>query len=99
VAEDSIVSTTGRDSDDDIGADGTAAAQPEISVTTESMHKSSALLRPIAGNMALLVEDVRAVLPRPGSRSSVLKLITTRNPTLAALPYLSLDVEVQAMTR
>jgi len=51
--------------------------------TMTSRLESSALPRQIAGNMALLIEDVRAVSRVPELGSSVLKPFATKNLTLA----------------
>lgn len=48
-------------------APGPVEAHAEVSVTAASKHNSSALLRRLAGNMALLGEDVRQYCPCRGA--------------------------------
>jgi hypothetical protein len=61
----------------------TLPAQAHAASTAPSRPVSSTLLRRLAGNMALLVEVVRAVLPVPEAGSSVLKLVAAKNATAA----------------
>jgi hypothetical protein len=60
---------------------GPVEAHADVTVTAASKYHSSALLRRLAGYMALLGGDVPAVLPVPETHSSVPNLVATRNET------------------
>lgn len=62
----------------DGGEPGPVEAHADRAITAASRHESSALPRRIAGNMALLIEDVPAVSPVPAAVSSVSELFAAR---------------------
>lgn len=81
------------------GVPGPEEAQADRASPATNRHESSALPRQIAGNMALLIEDVPAVSRVPGPRSSVRKLFATRNLTLAVRYGGSTGPEVEERSR